>query len=421
MGEPSDLDAWRARLEAEGLARDDVDPDPFVQFDAWMAVAVEAGVFQPEAMTVATVSADGVGLQPPRAVAGPRSGIVPLLHQLPQRQGPRPRRQPDGGPVLRLDGHRPPGAHHRSGGALRSRRVRRLLRPAPPRQPARGLGLAPELGAGRPGGARSGLRARSRPASPGSTCPVPPLGRVRRGGRRGGALAGARLAPARPPPLPPHSPTGGGSSAWRPEPPPGGPGSGRTSHLLADQGQVVEVVEVEDLQVHPLEPRPRRSRPGSRAPGRAYRWPRSGAGRRRGAARWRRPAGPARASSAPQHSTSATDHTRSSGSRSIASQAADTLAFCSREHVDRGEGQVELVGVAGGQPGRAGGPVATDDDGRPAGLAGLGQGRRPHHRVVLALEGVLRVGRRAPQAGDDLELLRAACRSACRSGGNGMP
>ncbi len=56
----SDLAALRAELEAAGLDEDDVDPDPFVEFERWYALARDAGVHQPEAMTVATVGADGM-------------------------------------------------------------------------------------------------------------------------------------------------------------------------------------------------------------------------------------------------------------------------------------------------------------------------------------------------------------------------
>jgi pyridoxamine 5'-phosphate oxidase len=56
----SDLDSVRAELEAAGLAEADCHPDPFVQFDRWYDVTRQAGVHQPEAMTVATVAPDGV-------------------------------------------------------------------------------------------------------------------------------------------------------------------------------------------------------------------------------------------------------------------------------------------------------------------------------------------------------------------------
>jgi pyridoxamine 5'-phosphate oxidase len=42
------------------LRERDVDPDPIVQFDRWFADASAAGIRMPEAMAVATASADGV-------------------------------------------------------------------------------------------------------------------------------------------------------------------------------------------------------------------------------------------------------------------------------------------------------------------------------------------------------------------------
>jgi pyridoxamine 5'-phosphate oxidase len=56
----TDLADRRAELEAAGLERADLDPDPFVQFGRWFEVTRQAGVHQPEAMTVATVGVDAV-------------------------------------------------------------------------------------------------------------------------------------------------------------------------------------------------------------------------------------------------------------------------------------------------------------------------------------------------------------------------
>ncbi len=54
-----DLEARRVELELIGLDEVDVDADPYVQFARWFEVAAEAGVHQPEAMVVSTVSATG--------------------------------------------------------------------------------------------------------------------------------------------------------------------------------------------------------------------------------------------------------------------------------------------------------------------------------------------------------------------------
>lgn len=50
----------RIQYETAGLDIDDVDPDPVTQWHRWHADALDAGVAEPNAMTVATVAADGV-------------------------------------------------------------------------------------------------------------------------------------------------------------------------------------------------------------------------------------------------------------------------------------------------------------------------------------------------------------------------
>ena len=58
MGDP-DLAAIRARLLADGLTVDDLDPDPIVQLRRWLDAAIDAGVWEPTAVTLATVDAAG--------------------------------------------------------------------------------------------------------------------------------------------------------------------------------------------------------------------------------------------------------------------------------------------------------------------------------------------------------------------------
>ncbi len=50
----------RVQYETDGLDVAGVDPDPIVQWDRWHQDALEGGVAEPNAMTVATVDADGV-------------------------------------------------------------------------------------------------------------------------------------------------------------------------------------------------------------------------------------------------------------------------------------------------------------------------------------------------------------------------
>lgn len=54
-----DLSSHRADLEARGLDRADLDPDPLVQFERWFDEVAVVGVHQPEAMVVATADRAG--------------------------------------------------------------------------------------------------------------------------------------------------------------------------------------------------------------------------------------------------------------------------------------------------------------------------------------------------------------------------
>jgi len=50
---------WREQFRAHGLDESDVAADPLTQFDTWFEEAVGAGVYQPDAMVLATAGADG--------------------------------------------------------------------------------------------------------------------------------------------------------------------------------------------------------------------------------------------------------------------------------------------------------------------------------------------------------------------------
>jgi len=43
----------------QGLSQSDLDPNPFRQFDAWYGQAAGSGIFEPSAMSLATVDSDG--------------------------------------------------------------------------------------------------------------------------------------------------------------------------------------------------------------------------------------------------------------------------------------------------------------------------------------------------------------------------
>ena len=53
------LDDIRREYLKDGLERDMLNDNPFVQFEAWLKQAVEADLPDPTAMVVATVDADG--------------------------------------------------------------------------------------------------------------------------------------------------------------------------------------------------------------------------------------------------------------------------------------------------------------------------------------------------------------------------
>jgi pyridoxamine 5'-phosphate oxidase len=56
MADPADVTALRREYSTHGLSRRDLDPDPIKQFAVWFTAAVEAGIPEVNAMTLATVS-----------------------------------------------------------------------------------------------------------------------------------------------------------------------------------------------------------------------------------------------------------------------------------------------------------------------------------------------------------------------------
>ena len=53
------LEELRQQYSQQGLSRSDLDPNPFYQFDTWYRQAAESGIFEPSAMSLATVDSDG--------------------------------------------------------------------------------------------------------------------------------------------------------------------------------------------------------------------------------------------------------------------------------------------------------------------------------------------------------------------------
>lgn len=54
-----DLSDFRKEYTGRGLHREDLDPDPIRQFEAWFRQATELGLHEPNAMSLATVDAEG--------------------------------------------------------------------------------------------------------------------------------------------------------------------------------------------------------------------------------------------------------------------------------------------------------------------------------------------------------------------------
>jgi pyridoxamine 5'-phosphate oxidase len=59
MEPPLDVTALRREYTARGLRRIDLDPDPIKQFGIWFTAAVETGIREVNAVTLATVSSEG--------------------------------------------------------------------------------------------------------------------------------------------------------------------------------------------------------------------------------------------------------------------------------------------------------------------------------------------------------------------------
>lgn len=58
-----DLTDFRKEYSERGLHRADLDPDPIAQFSRWFSQAVELGIHEPNAMTLATCGEDGMPCQ----------------------------------------------------------------------------------------------------------------------------------------------------------------------------------------------------------------------------------------------------------------------------------------------------------------------------------------------------------------------
>ena len=56
---PTHIETLRDQWMAHGLNRDELDPDPVKQFEVWYTQAIDSGIAEPNAMSLATVDPDG--------------------------------------------------------------------------------------------------------------------------------------------------------------------------------------------------------------------------------------------------------------------------------------------------------------------------------------------------------------------------
>ena len=192
----------RVQYESAGLDVDDLAPEPVDQWRRWHDQALDAGVAEPNAMTVATIGADGV--PDPRIVlarAADEGGLVFYTNY----EGAKSRQLdtvPTSGGRVRLARPAPPGSGARPRrAACRPRRATRTS-PRVPREPARRVGVAAERRDRRPvparrpcGPVRQPLRRRRGP-------PPGELGWLAADPLRVGVLAGPAEPAARSAPLP---------------------------------------------------------------------------------------------------------------------------------------------------------------------------------------------------------------------------
>nr|WP_315981012.1 pyridoxamine 5'-phosphate oxidase family protein [Aliamphritea spongicola] len=71
-----DIDHIRREYLQDGLSREQLAESPFEQFNTWLQQAVDAGMQDPTAMTLATVDADGQPSQRIVLLKGPMKTVL---------------------------------------------------------------------------------------------------------------------------------------------------------------------------------------------------------------------------------------------------------------------------------------------------------------------------------------------------------
>ena len=203
-----DIAALRREYADAGLTESALAADPFAMFDRWFDEAQAAGLHEPNAMVVSTVSADGRPVVPAGAAQGRVAGGLRVLHE------PRRRARASSSPPTPTARCCSRGTRWSGRCGSRARRRRCRARTSPPTSSRRPRGVAarrprvpPVATGGRPGRARGGVRraerAVRRPRRPGArgVGRLPGGGRGRsssgRGGRAGCTTGSSTRGPRR--------------------------------------------------------------------------------------------------------------------------------------------------------------------------------------------------------------------------------
>ena len=172
--DPDELAALRREYGDSGLDDPDLAADPVAMFRHWMHDTVVAGLHEPNAMVVSTVSAQGHPSSRMVLLKGVDERGFVFYTNYDSRKGRELSANPHGRAALPVARPAAPGPRRGSGRAGLGGGERGVLRHPAARLPARRLGLAPVERGGLPRGAGDAVRARSRSASPTVDVPLPP-------------------------------------------------------------------------------------------------------------------------------------------------------------------------------------------------------------------------------------------------------